>query len=201
MSAAPAARFLTEFGVEGEADGGARKGAGTAGPAAATDELTEAFARGVERGQGAARAEFEARFAAQQSTFTKRLELERQKWVVDTADKLANSLAAGLQDLEARIADAAARILKPFLEAEMHRQAIAELRASLDALVTMEPGVSLHIKGPADVLEVLRAQLANKRAASTFETDDGGDIRIVSDHVILETRLKDWLARLEEALR
>ncbi len=201
MSAVPAARYLTEFGVEGTT-GATRPGDASGSPEAALrHKLDEAFARGVEAGRVAAREEADAKLSGQQVLFAKRLELERQKWAIGTGDKLANKLTKGLRDLEARIADSAARVLRPFVEAELHRQSIAELRSSLGALVATEAGVNLHISGPADVLDVLRTQLKDKNPPAVFEVTEEPDVRIVAGQAVLETHLKDWMGKVEEAMR
>jgi flagellar biosynthesis/type III secretory pathway protein FliH len=201
MSAVPAARYLTEFGIEG-ATGAIGPGDANGSPkATARDKLEEAFARGVESGRAATQEETEAKLAGQQTLFAKRLELERQKWAIGTGDKLATTLARGLLDLESRIADSVARVLRPFLEAELHRQSIAELQSSLGALVATEAGVSLQISGPADVLDVLRTQLKDKKPPAVFEVTDDSDVRIVAGQAVLETHLKDWMGKVEEAMR
>lgn len=196
MSAVPAASYLADFGIEGRA-GGTEKARERGGQ----DKIEEAFARGVEAGRAAVQAEAEAKIASQQAVFAKRLELERQKWVIGTGEKLAGSLAAGLEKLESTIADTTARILKPFLEAELHKQAISELRLNLAALIATEPGVALHIRGPADILDVLREQLADKHPSAVLEVADDCDVRIVAGQAVLETRLRDWMSKLEEAAR
>ena len=201
MSAVPAALYLTEFGIEGTAGSIGSGDASGVRESAARDKLEEAFARGVESGRAAAQEETEAKLAGQQTLFAKRLELERKKWAIGTGDKLATTLAKGLRDLEARIADTTARVLRPFLEAELHRQSIAELRSSLGALVATEAGVSLHISGPADVLDVLRTQLKDKNPPAVFEVIDDSDVRIVAGQAVLETHLKDWMGKVEEAMR
>jgi hypothetical protein len=114
---------------------------------------------------------------------------------------LANRLQAALAELEGRLAQTTARILKPFLEAELHRQAVAELQASLNVLVSTEPGVCLQISGPADVLEALNAQLAGKAVNVTYTTNDSCDVKIVAGQATLETRLKSWMDKLQEAMR
>ena len=106
-----------------------------------------------------------------------------------------------MQEFEGRVAETTARILKPFLAAELHRQAIAELQSSLDMLMATDSGVSLSISGPADVLEALRQQLSGKTATVTYTPSDDCDVRIVAGSAALETRLKDWMAKLDEAMR
>jgi hypothetical protein len=106
-----------------------------------------------------------------------------------------------MQEFEMRVAETTARVLKPFLAAEIHRQAIAELQANLDALLTTDSGVNLSITGPADVLENLRQHLADRKVTATFTPADTCDVRVVAGAATLETQLKSWMAELEEATR
>lgn len=201
MSAVPAARYLTDFGAAGDAR------APHAGSMQAKTEITaaakldEAFARGVDDGRAAAEAEFEARLEEQRTEFDARLAAERQEWATSIGEELANRLLGAVKEFEGRVAETTARILKPFVAAEFHRQAIAELRASLDALLATDSGVSLDISGPEDVLEVLRQHLSGKMATVTYTPSDDCDVRIVAGQATLETRLKDWMAKLDEATR
>lgn len=196
MSPVPAARFLEDFGAEDASGSTAVRR--DAPPA--SDPIEEAYARGVEAGRAAAQAEHEAKLASQQTLFAKRIELERQKWIVGVAARFADTLTAGMRDMEMRIVDTTARILRPFVEAELHAKAVAELQASLGALLAAEPGVSLHIKGPGSILAVLEKQLANKQPAATFEIIEDIDVRITAGQAVLETCLGEWLSKLKEAM-
>jgi hypothetical protein len=197
MTPISAARFLEDFGV---ADGTGRGASAVSETPAASDPLGEAYAKGVEAGRAAAQAEHEAKLASQQTLFAKRIDLERQKWIVGVAAKFTDTLTNGMRDMEMRIIDATARILRPFVEAELHAKAVAELQANLAALLAAEPGVSLHVKGPANILAVLEKQLASKQPPATFETSDEVDVRITASQATLETRLGEWLAKLKEAM-
>ena len=138
---------------------------------------------------------------SRRAEFAAQLAAERQEWATGTGEELANRLLAAVQEFEGRVAETTARILKPFLAAELHRQAIAELQASLDMLMATDSGVSLSISGPADVLEALRGQLSGKTATVTYTPSDDCDVRIVAGQAVLETRLKGWMAKLDEATR
>jgi len=196
MTAVSAARFLEDF--------GAAKGAANAAVSrdvpVAKDPTAEAFAKGVEAGRAVAQEEHEAKLASQQTLFAKRIDLERQKWIVGVAAKFTDTLTTGMRDMEMRIVDTAARILRPFVEAELHAKVIAELQANLAALLAAEPGVQLHVKGPANILAVLEKQLGNKQPPATFETTDDVDVRIAAGQATLETRLGEWLSKLKEAM-
>lgn len=203
MSAVPAARYLADFGADGDV-GASRAGGGTPirnDSATAAAKVDEAFARGIDDGRAAAESEFEAKLEEQQAEFAAQLAAERQEWAAATGEELANRLLAAVQEFESRVAETTARILKPFLAAGLHRQAIEELQSSLDMLMANDSGVSLSISGPADVLETLRAQLAGKPATVSYIPSDDCDVRIVAGPAVLETRLKGWMAKLDEATR
>jgi hypothetical protein len=203
MSAVPAARYLADFGTDGATAGG-HGGSGEPARNRGTGhaaKLEEDLARGIEAGRAAAQAEFDVKLEAQQRLFAQQLAAERQAWATGAGETLANGLLAGLQELEARIAETVARILKPFVAAQLHRQAIAELQAGLDVLTSASPGASLHVSGPEDILQVVREQLAGKTMAVTYAPSEDCDVRIVAGQAMLETCLKDWLAKLEEAVR
>jgi hypothetical protein len=201
MSAVPAARYLPDFGAD--ADAGRMRASGgpdTNGTAGAAAKLDDAFARGTESGAAAAQAQFDIKLEELRRQFAVQLAAERQTWATGAGERLANSLLAAVKEFEGRIAETTARILKPFLTTELHRQAVAELQASLEVLLAANPGVSLHVTGPADVLEALRHQLSGKTPAVTYTPSDDCDVRIVAGQATLETRLKDWMAKLDEAV-
>ena len=199
MSAVPVASYLTEFGAGGDA---CRRCA-SAAPEAAEDaaaRLEEAHARGLESGKAAAMALLDAKLEEQRAAFARQLASERQGWVAREADALAARLATGLRELEVRIADSAARVLAPILNAELRRQAIAQLRADLEVLLTRDPGLGIAISGPEDLLHPLREHLAGKACAVTYTVSAEPDVRIAVGPTVLETRLGAWAAKIEEVV-
>lgn len=202
MSAVSAARFLADFGADGDARAPRAGGAPVQNDsAAAAAKVDEAFARGIDDGRAAAESEFEAKLEEQKAEFAAQLAAERLGWAAATGEELANRVLAAVQEFEGRVADTTARILKPFLAAGLHHQAIEELKASLDMLMATDSGVSIAISGPADVLEALRGSLAGKAATFSYTPSDDCDVRIVAGQAVLETRLKGWMTKLDEATR
>jgi hypothetical protein len=195
MSAVPVASYLTEFGRDGEAPLGRRNADD------ASARIDAAHADGFESGKAAAMAALEARLEEQRASFARQLASERQAWVVEEAEKLAQRLSAGLGELEARIAETTARVLEPFLSAELRRQVVAALRADLEALLTQEPGISISVTGPEDLLQALREQLSGKACSATYLPSGEPDVRIAAGQTILETRLGAWAAKIGEAVR
>ena len=213
MSAMPVAPFLSEFGIVAtpRRDApflpfGREGGAASPGIPAETeaDRIEAARASGFASGEAAAKAVLAATVAGLGEEHARELAAAREAWASGEADKLAHQLAAGLEDLETRLADATARVLAPLLQAEVARQAIADLNSELARLLGNAADVSLSISGPEDLLEALRGRLADQLAGKTVSVDyrqsEEPDVRIVVGQTVLETRLGVWAAKIEEAL-
>lgn len=203
MSAVPAAGHLAEFGPDGEVLGRrsrARQNASAHGdPDAAGDP--DAYAKGFEGGKSAVQAAFDSKLAEQKSRFESQLASEREQWVAQQGEMLAERFRSGLRDLEVAIAGTAGRILKPFLAAAVRRQAIAELQEQLHALLAGNEATRFTVSGPPDLLEALRSQLDTAGVAVTYAPGQQCDVRVNVGETVLETRLGVWMAKIEEAVR
>jgi hypothetical protein len=200
MSAVPAAHHLEDFSLDG----------GTSawyGPAAKSDaakesdaaKLDEAFAHGVQQGRAAAIAEHDAKLEEHRQLFATQLSTEREQWAAVVGAELAGRIETGLGEVQGHIAEATARILKPFLAAELHHQAIAELQAHLAALLATDYAVRLEVIGPADVLDAMR-RVSDRATNIVFTPGSDCNVRVVAGQTTLETQLKIWLAKLDEAV-
>jgi hypothetical protein len=201
MNAVPAARYLADFGTGAE---GAPLRAGGAGPPKGDNQaakLEEAFARGLEKGRAEAGSEYEAKLEEQRSQSAEELAAARAEWAASVGEELGNRLGTTLGEFESRVAETTARILKPFLGQAMHRQAVAELRANIETLLAADAGAVIAISGPADVLDALQRQLSGRATNVTYTPSDDCDVCIVAGQATLETQLKGWLAKLDEAVR
>jgi hypothetical protein len=201
MSATPAAKYLTEFGPAANRSALAFVGRSIGHADDEAARIAEAHASGVESGKAAALASMEAKLEEQRAQVARQLEAERAIWAAQEGQKLAAQITVGLAALEAQIADAAARVLAPFLDVQLCKQAVASLRAELEVLLAKDPGLSVSISGPEDLLQALRKDLADKAGGITYLADNGCDVRMVADQTLLETRLAAWKASIAEAVR
>ena len=205
MSAVPLARFLVDFGSEGDTGPGRNSGAGNrAGERSGGTEgalrIAEAVARGHKEGRAAAEAEFQTKLDAQREELEQRLASERLAWVEQESGVLAARMSSAMQDVEASIADCAARLLHPLLTRELQRQTVAELAAAVRSLVSRDANASVAICGPEDLVGALRERLAGTPANLTFSINSNPDVQVTLDQTIVQSRLAAWRARLEEAL-
>lgn len=203
MTAIPLARFLVEFGTDSDRNAdGSHPDARTEASWMANSKarLAESRAQGHAEGKAEAQAEFDARLEAQQKDFERQLAMARQIWVAAEGNALSAAFLQALQELETRLAETAARILQPFLEAEVRRAAIAELMTTIDAVLARDEAARIDISGPDDLLGTLRARLGDKVAA-TFSCSETCDVRVTIGYTTLETRLGAWIAAIGEGAR
>jgi hypothetical protein len=201
MSATPAASYLMEFGRDGGMAPPRRAADGAvADPGDTASRIEAAHASGFDSGRAAAMAALEARLEEERAASARQLAAARQAWAAQEGERLALQLSAGLDELQARLSEATARVLEPFLRAELRRQAIASLGLELEALLARDPGIGISVTGPEDLLEALRDRLSGTACAATYLTSGEPDVRILAGETILETRLAAWAAKIEEAV-
>jgi hypothetical protein len=203
MALISAAKFITEFSTEGKpkemphvwpTQAQAFKTA--AASARSAPRADDAYERGVAAGKASVLADIETRLEAERARYAQQLELERFTWANREAEKLAELFATGIGEIETNIANITARILKPFLAENAHRQAIAELIEALETLMGKNQGMTLEIFGPEDLLELIREKLRDRNVAALFTPSDGVDVRVVAGQTILETSLGLWMDKL-----
>jgi hypothetical protein len=201
MSAVPAAGYLEDFSLDGGTSAWSRAAEQANDTRTSeTAKVDEAFVHGMQQGRAAAVAEYEAKLEEQRQSFATQLAAERDQWATATGAELAARLEAGLAEVQGRIAETTARILKPFLAAELHGQAIAELQVHVAALLATDSAVKLEVTGPADVLEAMRRHVSDRASNIVFAPSSDCDVRVIAGQATLETQLKAWLARLDEAV-
>jgi hypothetical protein len=196
MTAAAIAHYLPEFDAADHKWAGLRP---ASPPASRMPALDAAFADGAASVKAAAEARLADKLAEQKALHERELAEARAAWARQEGERLAAQLVTGLEELEARLADTAARLLRPFVAAEVQRGLIADLAETLNGLLAREPAAAVSICGAADLLEALRARLAGKLEHVTFHAGPSSDIRVTAGQTLIETRLGAWMARIEEA--
>ena len=202
MSAAPIGHYLLELDAGDDAGAPSAPGlrAGRPLKAAKATILEEAHAKGFESGKAAAGAQLAGKLEQQEALYRKELAAAREAWTREEGGRLAGQLLEGLHGLEARLTDATARVLKPFLGAQMQRRAVADLVESLTVLQAQDKAAAISICGAADLLEALRARLDGKLGNVAYHPGEGCDVRVTVGQTVLETRIGAWMARIEEAV-
>ncbi len=160
--------------------------------------LDEAYRRGYSAGLS----EGNAALAEERVRSAIRLGEERAKWSDQQAVAIVNGFTAACGELETTIASSVARILQPFLADAVRDKAVAALVEQISALTSSSPVPVFRISGPADLLELVRAQLdAARRTGIDYQVTDAVEVRVVVDQTVIETRVSAWMERLKEARR
>ncbi|NJM33868.1 MAG: hypothetical protein HC850_03225 [Rhodomicrobium sp.] len=207
MAPVPASKFIPELGFDSlpqsarqERDGEPSAPRFASIAAKAASRIEEAYRSGFAAGRAEAEAEFAQTLEEHDDRHAQQIALERYAWANREADKLAVKIEAGLKEIEGRLGEIVARVLRPFLVEAIHRQAVAELGEALDALIGANEGVSLEIFGPEDLLQLLRDKLGSMNVAAIFTPSESVDVRVVAGQTVLETCLGTWMKKIEECV-
>jgi hypothetical protein len=138
----------------------------------------------------------EAEMARERDRFDARLAAAREGWIRDQAEVLADRLEQGLTEIEARIADRTACILRGFLADRLVDRATRELASHIRTLLAGADGKVVAVSGPGDLLTALSEKLAGAAAALDLRPGGSADLRVVCDDTLVESRLSAWLDRL-----
>ncbi|WP_370674102.1 hypothetical protein [Pleomorphomonas sp. PLEO] len=123
-------------------------------------------------------------------------EAARKAWVEEQSERIAATIEEQFTALSEQLSVAAARALRPFLIERMVDRSVDDLATCIGILMTDGPTPSLEITGPADLLERLAEKLGVRAAAVAFRPADHADIVVTAGETQIETRLREWVARL-----
>ena len=215
MSAVPVSRFLLDFASdEGDAASGPP---GNRSERAAMDqeavqaqaqaraekhaaEIEAAYERGISDGRAEALATAEVRMSEQVKRHKAEMAAERQAWIRNESEKLAEGLAKGLKGLVAEIANSAARALARVLSDKARRQALAEMSSILNDFVSRQNGVAIEVSGPEDFVDMLHDSLRAHQIQITAVPGDDCDVQVRCGQTLLETELGALAHRIGEVL-
>ena len=158
------------------------------------EALEQARAQAHEAGRAEAERETrEAVTAERDAAHGQALEEARAAWVAEESARLAEALEAGLVDLRLRLAEKLARALEPFLVKALREKACAEMATMLERLFASgEAGAEIHVEGPQDLLDALRAKLPGRPGLVLHAVPGRPDIRITCADTTLETQITQW---------
>ena len=167
-------------------------------PAKAEDLLSEARAQGFAEGSASLEAALAAQADELEASHASDLEAVRRQWVTEAAD-LAARVGSALEGVEERLADGVAAVLEPFIEAELRRKAVRELRQAVASLIANGHGTTIRVSGPEDLVEPLRLAFED-RASIEIATTAGPEIDIEADSTLIRTQLQVWATTLKSHL-
>lgn len=152
----------------------------------------EGFAEGL----AAARGEYEARIEQERLAFEARLAAERERWAREESETLGEKIETAFAAIESNIAGSVERVLKPFVIGELRGQMIDMLAGNIGVLLRGKDHPVIEIRGPEDLLAMLRAKLPAHSAGVEYFPGDSIDVQIVAGQTAMDTQLEAWIQRI-----
>ena len=107
--------------------------------------------------------------------------------------KLADQISAATVEIEGRIAETVANILRPYLAQEQSKRVIQSLSENLSRILSTESAALLKISGPKSVLNALRDRLSNHSVQVEYSLADGVDVTVEAQQTVIRSQLQAWL--------
>ncbi len=179
-------------------------GQGEGGPARlAADEAEQRIAAARIEVQAEAAAALDAALAEQAAALEARHEARlaeaRRGWASEQGVALVEALSAGLDRLEASLAESLVHVLEPFFEAATRARATADLRQALADLMAQGQGATVKVRGPADLVDPLRSAFTGK-AGLVFEEASVAEVTVECDDTTIRSQLQAWADTLHAYL-
>jgi hypothetical protein len=170
--------------------------------------LQDSYQQGVAAGRAQERQEIETQTAELSIDFDRRVEELRGTFSKALAEQLVDEVRVGIERARLAISTHAATALMPFLRAGVTQAAIASFVAELGDMVEFTEGMTIDVACPRELVEPVREALGEamgRRGAPPGSVrcipGDTAEVRIKVNDTVIETRLADWLSRLDGVLR
>lgn len=174
----------------------------------ASARIGEAYAKGFEEGRSIARSEAETELAQLTAGFELRIEEIKATFSKELAKKLGLDLQRRLEEIHATLEEQVAAALLPTLRHALSEQSIRELAATLRELAGDGEAIVVELTGPDDLVEQVWQRFRElDQGRSTgepvvrFNPAESTEIRASVNGTIIESRLEDWVRKIEEAVR
>ena len=160
--------------------------------------LAEAYHRGVQEGLDAGKSEAATARALERAELQKRAVIEKLDFQMNEFSRLSEALSAGFAELERRVAEAAARALKPLVQERVAREIVEELAENV-ARLTRAGGVNLiKVRGPERLLSALKARIAALAVEVDYVEEDGVEITVSAQSTEIRSELRSWARLIED---
>jgi hypothetical protein len=180
-----------------------------AAPDPLTLKLQEAYDLGRTDGETSARSAIASDQAALVADCERKIETVKSVFTGTIADDIARELREGLAEAGGSIAEKVAAILLPLLRDRLTELAIRSFADDLRCMAEDTLSSVIELSGPDELVERLLLHFDREpawragRAGPEIRlvTSSHPELRVVMDRSVLQTRLAEWLERIEEAMR
>jgi flagellar biosynthesis/type III secretory pathway protein FliH len=154
--------------------------------------LAEAHARGREEGLAEGHAEASELYSAERAAERDQALVERLEFQLNEYAQLEGSIRAGFREVEHTVAAAVSRILGPFLVRQVIDYVIDELCKNIERLVSGGGPGLITVRGPKQVLSLLRDRVAGLPAEFDFVDSHGPEAVVEANATQIATELQPW---------
>ena len=159
-------------------------------------DLDSVFENGRQAGLAEQQALAQQELDRQRGESARTLDEARQRWAEEVAAPLATQISQALETLSESLADRVGRLLQPFLGTELRDAACRSLIAQIGPLLAGADGAAIRVSGPALLLATLR-DVFPPGGAVEFIENDRTEVIVMTSETTIETRIADWVSRLE----
>jgi flagellar biosynthesis/type III secretory pathway protein FliH len=156
-------------------------------------ELAEAAERGRQMALEAARAEFAAALDLERKSWEEGEAARRIAWQATEYAVFADKIERAMAAIEDRVAQAVARILKPFLNEERAKQITESLSENLSRILSGDAPATLKITGPQALLSLLRDKVSVHAVNVEYVPSAGVDVTVEANQTIIQSQLQAWI--------
>lgn len=158
--------------------------------------LAQQFERGFQAGRAAGLEESRTRGEEEFARRQEQALMERVEFQMNEYAKFGNKINDGFVEIEERISAAVARLLAPFIEAQLTERVLDELRLAIYQIASSRTTSLIRIRGPERLLSRLREQLQELAVEIEYILEDRVDVSVEADDTIIESQLASWRAVL-----
>ena len=164
-------------------------------------ESAEAYERGSRDGAIAARAEETENIEREVAGERERATLAQLDFQLNEYAEIAETVSAGLQVIEQRVAEVVARLIEPLITRATADRIVEALCDNLARLrVGGSPGL-MKIRGPERVLAALRERVAYLAVEVEYIADHGVEVTIEADETMIRRQLQPWADLIASLVR
>ena len=154
--------------------------------------LAEAHALGREEGLAEGRTEAAELYAAERAAARDQALVQRLEFQLNEYAQLESSIRAGFREVEQIVSAAVSRILGPFLVRQVVDYVVDELCKNIERLVSGGGPGLITIRGPEQVLSLLRDRIRGLPAEFDFVDSAGPEAVVEANSTQIVTELQPW---------
>jgi flagellar biosynthesis/type III secretory pathway protein FliH len=154
--------------------------------------LAEAYARGRDEGLAEGREEASDRHAAELAAMRRETETARFEFQRNESAELESAIRSGMTRIEDNVGASVTRILAPFLDKQIVKQAVDELCRAIARLGATGSTAVLTIRGPERVLARLRDRIADFPVMVAYVEDKSAEVVVETGATQIVTALRSW---------